>query len=77
MREDLALRNMSHESAGCPVTLLVDADFADLFEAKEDRDQGLPQRRGGGDGLRIWADGGKETRGVRGTVEHATVGVGR
>jgi glycogen debranching enzyme len=37
MREDVVLENLSGEAAGCVVTILVDADFADLFEVKEDR----------------------------------------
>ena len=37
MREDIVLENLSNEAAACTVALLVDADFADLFEVKEDR----------------------------------------
>lgn len=37
MREDIVVENLSGEAAGCAVTILVDADFADLFEVKEDR----------------------------------------
>jgi hypothetical protein len=37
MREDVVLENLSGEAAGCEVKILVDADFADLFEVKEDR----------------------------------------
>lgn len=37
MREDIVLENHSGEAAACTVTILVDADFADLFEVKEDR----------------------------------------
>jgi glycogen debranching enzyme len=37
MREDVVLENLSGEAAGCTVTILVDTDFADLFEVKEDR----------------------------------------
>ena len=37
MREDLVLENLSHEAAGCTITLLADFDFADLFEVKENR----------------------------------------
>lgn len=37
MREEVVLENLSNEAAGCAVTVLVDADFADLFEVKEDR----------------------------------------
>ncbi|MEY9214628.1 glycogen debranching N-terminal domain-containing protein [Thermobifida halotolerans] len=34
MREDITLRNLGREPAACTVTLVVDADFADLFEVK-------------------------------------------
>ncbi|HZU72929.1 MAG TPA: glycogen debranching N-terminal domain-containing protein [Acidimicrobiales bacterium] len=37
MREDLVLRNLALEPAACSVTLEVDADFAHIFEVKEDR----------------------------------------
>ncbi len=37
MREDLTLENLAGEAVGCTVTVLVDADFADLFEVKENR----------------------------------------
>jgi glycogen debranching enzyme len=37
MREDLVMDNLSGEAAGCTVTVLVDSDFADLFEVKENR----------------------------------------
>ena len=42
MREDITLRNMGREPAACTVTLVVDADFADLFEVKK----GEPQNDG-------------------------------
>ncbi len=37
MMEEITLRNLSQEAAGVIVTLTVDADFAGLFEVKEDR----------------------------------------
>jgi glycogen debranching enzyme len=37
MQEDLVIENLASEAAGCTVTVLVDADFADLFEVKENR----------------------------------------
>jgi glycogen debranching enzyme len=37
MREHVVLENLSGEAAGCTVTVLVEADFADVFEVKEDR----------------------------------------
>ncbi|MGI5289985.1 glycogen debranching N-terminal domain-containing protein [Nonomuraea polychroma] len=39
LREDLVLRNMSEEPAGCVVTVQVGADVADLFEVKAERVQ--------------------------------------
>lgn len=37
MREDLVLANVASEPAACAIVLEVDADFADIFEVKEDR----------------------------------------
>ncbi|TMR04292.1 amylo-alpha-1,6-glucosidase, partial [Nonomuraea turkmeniaca] len=37
LREDLVLRNMSQEPAGCVLTVHVGADVADLFEVKAER----------------------------------------
>ena len=37
MREDVVLRNMAREPAACAVTVEVQADFAHLFEVKEER----------------------------------------
>ncbi len=37
MMEQITLRNLGRESAGVAVSLTVDADFAGLFEVKEDR----------------------------------------
>jgi glycogen debranching enzyme len=37
MREDVEVRNLGAEAATCTVTVLLDADFADLFEVKENR----------------------------------------
>ncbi|MGW0802408.1 amylo-alpha-1,6-glucosidase [Nonomuraea sp. NPDC002799] len=37
LREDLMLRNMSQEPAGCSVTMHVGSDVADLFEVKAER----------------------------------------
>ena len=44
MREDLAIRNLGQETAGCAITMLIDADFADLFEVKENRVRPHPER---------------------------------
>ena len=37
MREDIVIRNYGEEAAYCSVKILLDADFADLFEVKEGR----------------------------------------
>ncbi|MFI6922753.1 glycogen debranching N-terminal domain-containing protein [Nonomuraea spiralis] len=37
LREDLVLRNMSEEAAGCALSVQVGADLADLFEVKAER----------------------------------------
>ncbi|NUP77074.1 MAG: amylo-alpha-1,6-glucosidase, partial [Nonomuraea sp.] len=37
LREDLVLRNMSEEPAGCSICVQVGADLADLFEVKSER----------------------------------------
>ncbi|MDQ1679750.1 MAG: hypothetical protein QOI42_609, partial [Frankiaceae bacterium] len=39
MAERIVLRNLGREAAACTVTLLVGADFADIFEVKESRVQ--------------------------------------
>jgi glycogen debranching enzyme len=44
MREDVVVRNLGQETAGCSVTLLIEADFADLFEVKENRVVAHPDR---------------------------------
>jgi glycogen debranching enzyme len=37
MREDLEIKNFGEEAAFCLIELVIDADFADLFEVKEGR----------------------------------------
>lgn len=37
MREDITLRNVTAHETTCVLTLAIDADFADLFEVKEER----------------------------------------
>ena len=67
MREDLTLRNYGAEAAGIDLTLIVDADFADLFTVKEHRAGQLPpvgHRHVGGD-LLYWIDRPGTDRGVR------------
>jgi glycogen debranching enzyme len=44
LREHVVIRNLGHETAGCSITLLVDADFADVFEVKENRVVPHPER---------------------------------
>jgi glycogen debranching enzyme len=44
MREDVVVRNLGQETAGCVITLLLDADFADLFAVKENRAVAHPDR---------------------------------
>jgi glycogen debranching enzyme len=66
MREDITLRNFGPEAVGADVHLLVDADFADLFEVKENR---APHgrrvsRRAVGSDLVLWTTHG-DGRGVR------------
>lgn len=73
MREDITLRNYGHEPAGVEVRLLVDCDFADLFEVKENRPiGGRPvQRRAVGSDLVLWTEHG-DGRGVRVSAAEAT-----
>jgi glycogen debranching enzyme len=40
MREDITISNFGEEAAYCSIELIVDADFADLFEVKEGRVDG-------------------------------------
>jgi glycogen debranching enzyme len=44
MREDVSVRNYGLEPAFCALELLVDADFADLFEVKESRVEPVGER---------------------------------
>ncbi|QIG42405.1 amylo-alpha-1,6-glucosidase [Nocardioides anomalus] len=66
LREDVVIRNLAGEPVTCTVTVVVDADFADLFEVKERRVQAKGERsvQKRGDRLlvdRRWRD---ERRGV-------------
>jgi hypothetical protein len=56
MREDLVLRNVASEPAAVTLTLLVDADFAHLFEVKEERVTARGERsvRTSGPTLTLW-----------------------
>jgi len=66
MREDITLRNFGAEPAGIEVRLVVDCDFADLFEVKENRPitGRLVDRRAVGGDLVISTEHG-DGRGVR------------
>jgi glycogen debranching enzyme len=44
MREKVVIRNLGQETAGCSIALLLDADFADVFEVKENRVVPHPER---------------------------------
>jgi glycogen debranching enzyme len=67
MREDIVLRNFGAETLGVTMLLVLDADFADLFDVKEGRRRliGLIQRRVDGDDLELSVDRGGNHRGVR------------
>ena len=67
MREDLVLRNVGAADVQCHLELVVDADFADLFEVKESRVVRLGGHSvsAGDDGLRFERALGQDLRGVR------------
>lgn len=73
MREDLTLRNFGDEPAGVDLSLLVDADFADLFEVKDGRGatRRTVARRALGADLVCWLEHAPERRGVRITARDA------
>jgi glycogen debranching enzyme len=56
LREDIVLQNLGREAAGCTVSLLVGADFADLFEVKENRTQSHGDHSVHASGTRISVD---------------------
>ncbi len=68
MREDVELRNLGPETAACVMTVLAAADFADIFEVKENR---VPARGeaittlGGSDGFHTQYRWMGQERGVR------------
>ncbi|MFD1716968.1 glycogen debranching N-terminal domain-containing protein [Georgenia deserti] len=76
MREDITLRNFGPEAAGVDLRLEVDADFADLFEVKENRVRHPRRvgRRAAGSELSLWMDRAQDSRGVRVTAGGATAG---
>ncbi|WP_136520159.1 amylo-alpha-1,6-glucosidase [Cellulomonas telluris] len=67
MREDLLVTNHGTEPAGLTLQLLVDADFADLFDVKDGRPgrRGAVRRRDDGDAVTLEAGHGTRRRGVR------------
>ncbi|NHC15092.1 amylo-alpha-1,6-glucosidase [Motilibacter deserti] len=74
LREDLVVRNHGREPAGVTVQLLVDADFADLFDVKDGRRGTTPEveRRWAGEELALAAGHGGRRRGVRVRGQGAT-----
>jgi len=66
MREDIELRNVGKEPAYCLVELTIEADFADLFEVKEQRVVGGAATKAAVDGqtLNFTHARGETTRGV-------------
>jgi glycogen debranching enzyme len=67
MREDVVLRNLSETPTSCALTLVVEADFADLFEVKEGRvrRQGEHRLQCGPEGLSLSRTWQGDVRGVR------------
>ncbi len=67
MREDLVVHNHGTEPAGITLQLVVDADFADLFDVKEGHAarRGSVRRRHDGDAVVLEAGRGARRRGVR------------
>ena len=53
MREDITVRNYGVEPAFCTLELLIDADFADLFEVKESRIEKVGDLFASADGSRV------------------------
>jgi len=78
MMEEITLRNLGRETAGVIMTLTVDADFAGLFEVKEDRVRAREgtQRTADGSALRLhYRQGsGSRTVTVTGTGDPAVTG---
>jgi glycogen debranching enzyme len=73
MREDVVLRNYAAEPAGVELVLAVDADFADVFDVKEQRHRGrhrVGHRAVGGE-LVFWLESSADQRGVRVSADQA------
>ena len=76
MREDIVVRNYGATPASLTLQLRVDADFADLFEVKEDRvAAGAPRRTATytRDCLELEGDTGSSRRGVRVSFDRVPV----
>ncbi|MEU7894363.1 glycogen debranching N-terminal domain-containing protein [Nonomuraea sp. NPDC049152] len=69
MREDLVLRNLSEEPAGCVVVVQVGTDVADLFEVKAERVRPVAdvEMKAGASGLEVFSV--SRARGARIVVE--------
>jgi glycogen debranching enzyme len=67
MREDLVLHNYGSEAAGVEIHLAIEADFADLFEVKDQRrgSRRTVGRRVVGSDLLFWLEHTPDQRGVR------------
>ncbi|MCI0687510.1 MAG: hypothetical protein L0Y54_09780 [Sporichthyaceae bacterium] len=67
MREDITLRNLAGEAAGCTLTVTVDSDLADLFEVKASRltDRGAAASLLETGDLVLQCQFGEQSRGVR------------
>jgi glycogen debranching enzyme len=76
MREDIVVHNHGSEPAGIEVHLAVEADFADLFEVKDQRRTGRRTvgRRVVGSDLLFWLEHTPDQRGVRITAPGAQLG---
>jgi len=79
IREDITLRNFDDRQVECVLTLRVGADFADLFEVKEDRVRHLGDHtvETEPDGLRLVRRAHGQARGVRITADGAEYGLDR
>ncbi len=81
MREDVVLRNVGAVDVRCRLEVVVEADFADLFEVKESRvvDHGRPRSWADHDGLHIERPRPGDPRGIRvagdGWTAHANGGL--
>jgi len=56
LREDIVIRNLGREATGCTLTFQIDADFADLFDVKENRVRVRGDRSARIEGRRLFVD---------------------